>query len=114
LSNDRDNSLIQSKNSEKATVKKSDYITDVISKLATANAKLAVLAEGPVKDKQTGEIKTLEARLYNLNLPGENAKPDAVVDHELDAELQSLTIGGLQDFLAQVAIRKAEIEAGNI
>ena len=52
-------------NTEKATVKKSDYITHVISKLATANAKLTVLAEGPVKDKQTGEIKTLKPACTN-------------------------------------------------
>jgi len=101
-------------NTEKATVKKSDYITHVISKLATANAKLTVLAEGPVKDKQTGEIKTLKPACTNSICQEKPPKPDAVVDHELDAELQSLTIGGLQDFLAQVAIRKAEIEAGNI
>jgi len=52
--------------------------------------------------------------LYKLNLPGETAKPDEVVDHELDAGQQNLLIGCLQDFLAQAAIRKAEIEAGNI
>ena len=86
----------------------------MISKLATANAKLAVLAEGPVKDKQPERSKLLKP-VCSISICQEKPpKPDAVVDHELDAELQSLTIGGLQDFLAQVAIRKAEIEAGNI
>jgi len=75
---------------------------------------LTVLPDGPVKDKEIGEAKTLEARLYKLNLPGETTKADEVVNHEVDAELQSLAIGGLQDFLAEVALRKAEIEAGNI
>jgi len=95
LTNDRDDALIQSKNSEKATVKKADYIADVTSKLAAANARLSVLPDGPEKDKQIGEVKTLDARLYKLNLPGETTNVDVVVDHELDAELQSLVIGGL-------------------
>jgi len=36
------------------------------------------------------------------------------VDHEVDAELQSLAISGLEDLLAQIEVRKAQIKAGNI
>ena len=82
--------------------------------MTTANAKLSVLADGLEKDKQMGEVKTLDARLYKLNVPGESATIDVVLDHELDAELQNLAISGFQDFFAKVAERQAQIEAGNI
>lgn len=113
LQNERDDSFIQSKNSQNASTRKAEYIAELDSKLASATSEMAAMADGPEKDRKFADVQLLQARLYKLRLPSVTASEESIVDDELDLEQQNLLIGGLQDFIATTAIRKTEIEAGN-
>ena len=113
LQNERDDSFIQSKNSQTASTRKAEYIAELDSKLASATSEMAAMADGPAKDSKFADVQLLQARLYKLRLPSVTASEESIVDEELDLEQQNLLIGGLQDFIATTAIRKTEIEAGN-
>jgi hypothetical protein len=113
LQNERDDSFIQSKNSETASTRKTEYISEMELKLASATSETVGMADGPAKNLKLADVQILQARLNKLRLPSVTASQESVVDYELDMEQLNLLIGGLQDFIANTAIRKTEIEAGN-
>lgn len=111
LQNQQDDATIFVKRSVKVQERRAKRIANVNSQLASAQAKYNSLEPGNAKDKAFADMKVVEARLLQLNVPGETDPVDEIIGQELTKELMNASITAYQEFLNALNARKAELAA---
>ena len=114
LNNEQGGEIIDGQDEERAAARKAETITVTQSRLDTAISTAAALPDdSPLKPRQLGAIETLKARLYNLNLPVTTDDSTDAVDSAVDAGELEVLITYYQDVLAELNVRKVQLEGGN-
>jgi hypothetical protein len=112
LTTDRNEETIKVKNQSKAEQRKANAIAETSTKLTETTNSIATMPEGKAKEKKIGLQKTLEARLFNLNLEDDTTPGEEIAYGEYEKEQLEGKIEKAEDFLLHLRQRKTQLESG--
>ena len=109
LANRIETAIIRNVNSTENSAELSAEITSTEAALASSNALLATLPDGPVKEQQVTRKIELDLRLRKLTINGNKAGAIAILESEFDTDSMERQVSGANEFIAAVTARKAQI-----
>lgn len=100
---------IRSENSVESLAEHGAELIAVTAALSAADALIATLPEGELKENQITKKMELELRLRKLNKSGNKDSVMGTLEREYDSDQMEKQISGTDNFIAEVTARQAAL-----